>query len=72
MFKAVRYLPIPRDTSPSDCAQPDRHRETLIDISLLLYILNPITTAEEEAVLRRLSKIGVAETLPQLPHSFGA
>ena len=71
MFKAVRYLPIPRDTVPPDCAQPDRHHENLIDISLLLYILNPVTTAEEEAVLRRLSSIRVAETLPQLPHPYG-
>ena len=71
MFKAVRYLPIPRNSGSSDCAQPDRHRENLIDISLLLYILNPVTTAEEEAVLRRLSKIRVADTLPQLPYPFG-
>jgi len=70
MFKAVRYLPIPRDTPPSDSAQPDR-QQTLVDISLLLYILNPVATAEEEAVLRRLSTIRIAEPLPHRPRSYG-
>ena len=55
MFMAVRYLPIPRDLVSADQAGASaRPRETVVDISLLLAILNPATTAEEEAVLRRL------------------
>jgi hypothetical protein len=55
MFMAVRYLPIPRELGPADSVEPRSPRyEPLVDISLLLYILNPVTTAEEEAMLRRL------------------
>lgn len=55
MFTAVRYLPIPRDLAPVDPTQPESPRQpSLVDISLLLFILNPKTTPEEEAVLRRL------------------
>jgi hypothetical protein len=55
MFTVVRYLPIPRDLAPPAAADAQTgRRDTLVDISLLLHILNPTTTPEEEAQLRRL------------------
>jgi hypothetical protein len=50
-----RYLPIPRELRPADSVElRSPRRESLVDISLLLDLLNPVTTAEEEAMLRRL------------------
>jgi hypothetical protein len=64
MFMAVRYLPIPRELRPADSVEPRSPRcESLVDISLLLYLLNPVTTAEEEAMLRRL-RVGPAALRP--------
>ncbi len=66
MYIAIRYLPIPRGLLPPEARRPDGSRaETLVDISLLLYILNPTTTAEEEAVLRRLRAVRVPEPFVQ-------
>lgn len=64
MFMAVRYLPIPRELRPADSVEPRSPRyESLVDISLLLYLLNPVTTAEEEAMLRLL-RVGPAPLRP--------
>ena len=67
MFMAVRYLPIPRELRPADSVElRSPRRETLVDISLLLYLLNPVTTAEEDAMLRRL-RVGSAPTRSMPP-----
>jgi hypothetical protein len=63
MFMAARYLPIPREFLPADRTGLGARREVVVDISLLLAILNPVTTPEEEAVLRRL-RIGSGPVTP--------
>jgi hypothetical protein len=73
MFTVVRYLPIPRDFTPSDPSRPEGLRpESLVDLSLLLYILNPKTTPEEESVLRRLRAARVPERLRPVAPLFRA
>jgi hypothetical protein len=65
MFTVVRNRPIHRDASPSDLAQQDGiPHEPLVDLALLLCILNPIVTPEEEHVLRRLRAVRVPEPRP--------
>jgi hypothetical protein len=68
MFSPVRYLPTPSDFTPSAARRTDDFRgDSLVDLSLLLFVLNPATTPDEETVLRKLRAARVPERVSHRP-----